>query len=63
MINPEAPIVDLDLEEQIDFQHRVLAQALTIEEKRSAWTRFKQLVEMRSPEHVQRLETWRGLRR
>jgi len=62
MINPEAPHVDLDLESQISFQSRVLAQAQTPEEKRSAWERFKQLHSMRSPEQVERIEIWRGLR-
>jgi hypothetical protein len=62
MLHPEAPHVDLDLEEQIDFQHRVLSNAVTPDEKRTAWERLKQLVGMRSPEHVEQMEIWRGLR-
>lgn len=57
MINPEAHDMDAELERQIEFQQGLLATALTPDEKRSAWEEFKRLVNSRSPEQIERMES------
>lgn len=56
------PFVEIDLEAQIEFQRRLMCNAKTPEEARSSWNRFKELVQMRTPERVYSMECERGLR-
>lgn len=62
MINPEAQDSDAELERAIEFQQGLLVTALTPDEQESAWLEFKRLVDMRSPDQVERMERERGLR-
>jgi hypothetical protein len=56
------PIVDIDIECQIDWQAHRLHTAKTLEERREAWNRLKKLHELRSPERIRQMEEARGLR-
>jgi hypothetical protein len=62
VINPEAHDTDAELESRIDFQRGLLATAQTPDEKTSAWDEMKRLIDLRSPEQVERMERERGLR-
>jgi hypothetical protein len=62
MINPEAHDIDADLERQIDFQRGLLVTAITPDEQTAAWDEMKRLIELRSPEQIERMERERGLR-
>ena len=50
------------LERQIKLAHERLSAASTREEAYLWWDTMTELISRRSPEHVQRLETQKGLR-
>jgi hypothetical protein len=62
VIQPEAQDFDAELERQIDFQHGLIATALTAAEQTAAWEEMKRLIGLRSPERVAQMERERGLR-
>lgn len=56
------PLVEIDLEEQIDRSVHELHTAQTKEAQHIAWERLKKLHAMRTPERVEEMERERGLR-
>lgn len=62
-MSAETPLVDLDLESQIDWNAHLLHTAPTPEERRVAWDRLKVLHAMRTTERIHEMEAMQGLLR
>lgn len=63
MINPEAQLLDADLERRIDLQALLLHTVKTPAERATAWSELKRLHALRSDDRISEMERDAGLRK
>lgn len=61
MINPEAQLLDAELERRIDLQALLLHTVKTPAERATAWSELKRLHTLRSPQRIAQMEREAGL--
>ena len=62
MIEPQAPLQDIELEAQIQLAWKALVAGATADVQRAAFAQMRDLIATRSAETIERMERERGLR-